>query len=108
MPVGGSDAENSEGNCLVVGCAVYGRVSETPPQRTPDEIAAIIKVVTQCVAVIHAATPEYGMGEFYGRFDAYYNSSTGRVDNNVTTMGDQKAWFVFKNAWPKRDIPSVR
>jgi hypothetical protein len=87
------------------GALCTAALAETPPQRTPDEIAAIIKVVTQCVAVIHAATPEYGMGEFYGRFDAYYNSSTGRVDNNVTTMGDQKAWFVFKKCMAEKGYP---
>ena len=45
------------------------------------------------------------MAEFYLRFDAYYNSNTGHVDNNVTTMGDQKAWFVFKKCMAEKGYP---
>ena len=88
--------------CSVAQCT--SALAETQ-QLTTDQTAAINEAVKRCVAVVHAAPPELGMAEFYLRFDAYYNSNTGRVDNNVTTMGDQKAWFVFKKCMSEKGYP---
>jgi hypothetical protein len=78
-------------------------LAETQP--TPDQTAAIDRVVKQCIAEVHVAPSEMGMEEFYRRFDAYYNSRTARVENNVTTMGDQKAFFVFKKCMSEKGLP---
>jgi hypothetical protein len=74
-------------------------------QLTPDQTAELNKVVKQCVAAVHAAPSEMLMEEFYRKFDAYYNPRTGRVENNVTTMGDQKAYFVFKKCMSEKGYP---
>jgi hypothetical protein len=74
-------------------------------QLTPDGTVQLNKVAKQCVAAVHAAPSEQFMEEFYRKFDAYYNSRTGRVENNVTTMGDQKAYFVFKKCMSEKGYP---
>lgn len=63
------------------------------------------KVVKQCVAAVREAPSETGMGEFYRKFDAYYNSRTGKVENNVATVGDQKAFLVFKKCMAEKGLP---
>jgi hypothetical protein len=74
-------------------------------QIAPDQAAEINKIVKQCVETVHGAPSETGLADFYRRFDAYYNSRAGKVENNVTTMGDQKPFFVFKKCMSEKGVP---
>lgn len=61
---------------------------------------AIVKVVKYCVSVVNKTVPdEAEMKEvyrkFYKNFDAFYNPATGTVQNNATTVGDQKPLYFF-------------
>jgi hypothetical protein len=35
----------------------------------------------------------------------FYNPSTGKIENNVTTMGDQKALFAFNKCMAEQGFP---
>jgi hypothetical protein len=66
------------------------------------------KVVRDCVEVVHQTKlgpDESYMASFYRNFDAFYNPATGTVQNNATSVGDQKALFVFQKCMAERGVP---
>jgi hypothetical protein len=84
-----------------------GQQMQQTLQLGPDETAAISKAVKLCVSAVHAAATNeiVLLQDFYKKFDAYYNSKTGKVENNVTMVGEQKAFFVFKKCMSEKGWP---
>jgi hypothetical protein len=92
--------------CSVALCAPSLAQTETH-QPSQTEIAVIKKVVTQRVAVVHASPVKPNSPEefSYPRFDAFYNSSTGKVENNVAYESDKLSLFVFRKCMSEKGFP---
>ena len=71
-------------------------------QLPPDRTSEIKKVVKQCVEAVRAGATQGS--EFYN-FDAFYNSATGRVENNVTMQGERKGLFLFNKCMSEKGYP---
>jgi hypothetical protein len=91
--------------CSVALCAPSLAQTETH-QPSQTEIA-VIKVVAQCVAVVHASPVKPNSPEefSYPRSDAFYNSSTGKVENNVAYESDKLSLFVFRKCMSEKGFP---
>jgi hypothetical protein len=80
-------------------------------QLTPDQATEVTKAVKQCVATVHTAAKCLGLetcpqgSEFFKNFDAFYNSASGRVENNVSLQGERKALFLFNKCMSEKGHP---
>jgi hypothetical protein len=64
------------------------------------------KAVKYCIDVVHNTHPsEQYMETYYKNFDAFYNPTTGSVQNNALSVGDQKALFVFEKCMKEQGFP---
>jgi hypothetical protein len=86
---------------------VSGATAESaPPPLTVDQIENIEKTVTECVGVVHQAKPaDQSYTRYYGQFDAFYNTVSGKVENNAAFSGAQPALFVFDKCMAQRGVP---
>jgi hypothetical protein len=80
-------------------------VAATSPPTTDADRALVTKTVKQCVDLVHADKSEPDLKTFFEKFDAFYNLASGRVENNATRNGDQRALFVFKKCMNEKGIP---
>jgi len=71
------------------------------------EAQTIQSTVRRCVGLVQsqAKTVPSFEAEFYKRFDAYYNSATETVLNNVTMQGERKPLFVFQKCMAESGYP---
>ena len=69
-------------------------------QSSPNN-PAIVKAVKYCVDFVHSASGN----AFYQSFDAFYNPTTGNVENNVVYVGGQEALFVFNKCMAGHGFP---
>lgn len=63
------------------------------PRIDPTEIRGAIAA---CVQTVHEAAPADFSGDFYRKFDAYYDEGSGLVKNNAQLVGDQPPKFLFE------------
>jgi hypothetical protein len=87
---------------VVVVTAVAAMPSAAMAAATPakvDNSAAVKKVVAQCVETTHA--------DGYNHFDAFYNTASGAVENNVLYVADQGALFIFDKCMAEAGYPLV-
>lgn len=76
--------------------AVLGSGSALAQGTATDQTTMINKAVVHCVNLVHNThSQEQYMQMFYTNFDAFYNPSTGNIQNNAQSNGDMKALFVF-------------
>jgi hypothetical protein len=59
---------------------------------TDDEGRADVRF---CLAVVHQMKPKEDFGNFYGKFDAYYNPTNKGVIENVRVNGDLEPRYYF-------------
>jgi hypothetical protein len=73
-----------------------------------DQSATITKMVAYCVNMVHKtklSADEAFMARFYRNFDAFYNPSSGRVENSARLQGDEKPLFIFNKCMSERGFP---
>jgi hypothetical protein len=69
-----------------------------------QDITAINKAITECIIAVRSFhDPMYEA--FLKRFDAFYNPSTGQVENNATMAGDQSGLFQFNKCMASKGYP---
>jgi hypothetical protein len=97
----GYDLSNDKGNKMrgiILMVSLVSAASAALANPSPEEAAAITKAVAYCVDVVHKSAPN---GQ---NFDAFYNPSTGMVQNNANTVGEQKALFVFQKCMAQQGV----
>jgi hypothetical protein len=67
--------------------------------------AAIEKVVKHCIDVVHKFPADQMETQFFKRFDAFYNSATGRVQNNGYLNGDLPPLYEFNKCMASQGYP---
>jgi hypothetical protein len=73
---------------------------------SPEQSQAIIeKVVKHCVDVVHQFPAVQMEAQFFKRFDAFYNSSIGRVQNNGYLNGDVPPLYEFNKCMASQGFP---
>jgi hypothetical protein len=78
-------------------------------QPSPDK-TEITKAVKQCVGAVHKLGQCVGVetcprdSEFFKSFDAFYNPTSGRVEDNVTMQGERKALFIFRKCMTEKGL----
>jgi len=71
-----------------------------------DQVPSLKKAIAECVQVVRAARPSSSGGEqFYASFDAYYNTASGRVENNNIYNGGVPAVFEFNKCMTSQGFP---
>jgi hypothetical protein len=71
-----------------------------------NSAVAIKKIVKQCVDYVHnykESDPNYQ--DRNTLFDAFYNSASGKVENNALLNIDQKALYIFKKCMAEKGLP---
>jgi hypothetical protein len=79
--------------------------NESPPALTKDQIDALNQVISRCVGWVRDQGPKDFTGKFWTEFDAYYNVSSGRVENNVTLNGGMPPLFAFNKCMASNGVP---
>ena len=76
------------------------------PQATKQESAtAIEQTVAKCVKYVRSLeTEKETYNQVFAAFDAFYNSATGRVENNNQFV-DQKAVYTFNKCMTSKGMP---
>lgn len=77
------------------------------------EAAAINKAASECLNFVHSFPAEEPYASAFKRFDAYYNSATGAVENNASSfpisdfrgVANQAALFQFNKCMAQHGIP---
>ena len=72
---------------------------EKSPKSTIDD------VVKQCVDVVHRFPADNSDLSFFKKFDAFYNSAAGRVENNAFLDGDLPALYQFNKCMASQGFP---
>lgn len=85
-------------------CAPASGQTTASPNFTPQQIEAINQVMKHCIDIVHG-TQDPIYQEFFHRFDAYFNAANGKIQNNATVVGDQKALFVFNKCMAQNGFP---
>jgi len=98
--------------------AISAMAQQNPPTAqgtthtiSPEQSQAIIeKVVKHCVEVVHQFPAhnqmDVGSNEsFYKHFDAFYNPSSGRVENNGYLNGDIPPQYQFNKCMASHGVP---
>jgi len=78
---------------------VASMAQEKSPKSTIDD------VVKQCVDVVHRFPADNGDLSFFKKFDAFYNSAAGRVENNAFLDGDLPALYQFNKCMASQGFP---
>ena len=76
--------------------------SSDPQKLTTDQINQLNDAITECVQTVREAAPD---DNFFQQFDAYYNSTTGRVANNVIFVGGRPALYAFQKCMSNKGWP---
>ena len=76
--------------------------SSDPQKLTIDQTNQLIDAINECVQTVHEAAPN---NNFFQQFDAYYNSTTGRVANNVIFVGGRPALYTFQKCMSNKSWP---
>ncbi|EJL72234.1 hypothetical protein PMI12_03975 [Variovorax sp. CF313] len=86
-----------------VAVAAIPSVDAPPPQAqrlTTDQQDLLLKAISGCVQLVQASAPRQlrykGEGEFWTRFDAYYDPVSGRVVDNGVARGHVPVVFAFR------------
>jgi hypothetical protein len=90
--------------CCVTAVLILAGPSEAQDKVAVDK-AAIDKAISGCLNFVHSFPAEPGYGMFFKRFDAYYNTATGLVQNNAVTVGDHAALFQFNKCMAQSGFP---
>lgn len=67
--------------------------------------STIDDVVKQCVDVVHRFPADKSDLSFFKKFDAFYNSAAGRVENNAFLDGDLPALYQFNKCMASQGFP---
>jgi hypothetical protein len=70
------------------------------PTTHAADTATINKTVSQCIEFVHSLAVPSVIG-----FDAYYNSSTGAVENNWTNAYNREPVFQFNKCMAQHGLP---
>lgn len=76
-----------------------------------EQTVVLNKTVAECVELVRAsgAKPESTFdtvnAKFWSGFDAYYNPSTGRVENNVMYVGQRPVLYAFNKCMVSKGVP---
>ncbi len=70
-----------------------------------QENAAVEKAVKECIDVVHRFPADEMEKQFYKKFDAFYNSATGRVQNNGYLNGDIPPQYQFNKCMASQGFP---
>jgi hypothetical protein len=80
-------------------------------QNAPPAPARVDNIVKYCVEFVHAF-PAYNQMDvttnkgFFKKFDAFYNSATGTVQNNATeVVGDTEPLYEFNKCMAREGFP---
>lgn len=84
---------------------VAGTVLAVPVVGSAQDKGLIDKTVAECVAFVRSYQGDPIYRPSFERFDAYYNPSTGLVENNGTTAGDRVAIFQFNKCMAQNGMP---
>jgi hypothetical protein len=79
--------------------SVASMAQEKSPKSTIDD------VVKQCVDVVHRFPADNSDLGFFKKFDAFYNSAAGRVENNAFLDGDLPALYQFNKCMASQGFP---
>jgi len=79
--------------------SVASMAQEKSPKSTIDD------VVKQCVDVMHRLPADKSDLSFFKKFDAFYNSAAGRVENNAFLDGDLPALYQFNKCMASQGFP---
>src|SRR5690349_11696872 len=72
---------------------------------SPEQSQALIeKAVKHCVDVVHQFPADQIEAQFFKRFDAFYNSATGRVQNNGYLNGDLPPLYQFQKCMASQGL----
>jgi hypothetical protein len=63
------------------------------------------KAVKHCVDVVHSFPADQMSAQFFKKFDAYYNSASGRVENNAYLNGDLPVAYQFNKCMASQGFP---
>jgi hypothetical protein len=91
----------NRGTLLVVLFLVCCMAPSAPAQET----AAIEKAVKECVDAVHHFPADEMEKRFFQKFDAFYNSATGRVQNNGYLNGDVPPQYQFNKCMASKGFP---
>lgn len=80
--------------------------SRRPVQLTTSQVTELKKVVSSCVQTVRALAPPGAtpISDVHISFDAYYNPSTGRVENNNQYVS-QDAVYAFNKCMTEQGWP---
>jgi TPR repeat protein len=76
-------------------------LAQSAKQAAAEQSAALSKIVTDCVKVVHDAK-----ASFYTNFDASYNAATGMIEFN--NFGNQDALFIFNKCMAVKGHPLIK
>jgi hypothetical protein len=79
--------------------SVASMAQEKSPKSTIDD------VVKQCVDVVHRFPADKSDLSFFKKFDAFYNSAAGRVENSAFLDGDLPALYQFNKCMASQGFP---
>jgi hypothetical protein len=77
---------------------------EQVTQKSSTEL--ISKAVGNCVNRVHTYKAEQAYEQnYYSNFDAYFNSATQRVEDNVIVQGQRQPLFIFRKCMAEMGFP---
>ena len=85
--------------------ALKQATGKSPEEFATDETAIIKKAISDCLKVVHSYPAEPMNESFFKRFDAFYNTASGRVEDSGVYVGDQAPRFQFHKCMAQHGVP---
>lgn len=93
----------------VLGVAACSNQDDNVAQNTQRHEAAVAQAVNYCVNIVRNTVPtDPVLDTYYQNFDAFYNPSSGVVQYNLHTVGDEYALFLFQKCMTEQGVPPLR
>lgn len=70
-----------------------------------QDISKMNGAVAYCVDTVHHFPADPSEIQFFKKFDAYYNTATGKIENNGLFVGDQAALYQFNKCMASQGVP---